>query len=220
MNSYPINSQNKVKRIANKADYSNETINAIIDEALFCHIGIIHDEKPVVIPTIHARMDDHLIFHGAIASRLINTSDQNDMCVTITLLDGLVIGRSHFHHSMNYRSVVLFGKGELISDLDERMEAFHVLSNHIAPGRWNDARKPNESELKQTAVLKMKIDSASAKISNKYPTDEDEDYALDYWAGIIPIDQTYGEPKNDPQLKDGIELPEYLKNYSRVASGL
>mgnify|MGYP000374312411 CR=1 FL=1 len=215
MNSYPIAQENKVKRIAEKAAYDKETIHQIIDEALFCHIGIIHDGKPVVIPTIHARTGDHLIFHGSKASRLIKSSDQNDICITITLLDGLVIGRSHFHHSMNYRSVVLFGKADIISDEQERIAAFHALSNHIAPGRWNDARKPNESELKQTAVLKMKIDSASAKISNKFPTDEEEDYELSYWAGIIPINQSFGEPKDDPQLKKGIEVPEYLKNYCR-----
>ncbi len=215
MNSYPITKNSKIKRIAEKATYDTETIHQIIDEALFCHIGIIHNDRPVVIPTIHARMNDHLMFHGSNASRLIKTSDQNDICVTITLLDGLVIGRSHFHHSMNYRSVVLFGKGEIIKDHEERMDAFHAISHHFAPGRWNDARKPNESELKQKAILKMKIDSASAKISNKFSTDEDEDYKLNYWAGIIPVNQTYGMPENDPHLKEGIILPEYLKNFKR-----
>jgi len=215
MNQYSINSINKVKRISKKADYSKKTIHQIIDEALFCHIGIIHNDKPIVIPTIHARMDDQLIFHGANASRLIRTSDQSNICVTITLLDGLVMARSHFHHSMNYRSVVLFGKAEIISDELERMNAFKAITEHIAPGRWNDARKPNEIELKQTAVLKMPIDNASAKIGSKFPIDEDDDYALDYWAGIIPVNQSYGEPENDPDLKDGIELPEYLKNYTR-----
>ncbi len=215
MNQYSINSINKVKRISEKADYSKKTIHAIIDEALFCHIGIIHNDKPIVIPTIHARMDDQLIFHGANASRLIRTSDQCNICVTITLLDGLVIARSHFHHSMNYRSVVLFGKAEIISDDLERMDAFKAITEHVSPGRWNDARKPNEIELKQTAVLKMPIDNASAKISEKFPSDEDDDYALDYWAGIIPVNQSYGEPENDPELKDGIELPEYLKGYTR-----
>lgn len=215
MNTFNISNRNKVKRISKKADYNKETIHAIIDEALFCHIGIIHNDKPVVIPTIHARMGNDLIFHGSNASRLINTSNQIDICVTITLLDGLVIGRSHFHHSMNYRSVVLFGQGEIITDKKERMDAFEAITEHIAPGRWNDARQPNEIELKKTAVLKMPIDDASAKISSKFPEDETEDYALDVWAGIIPITQSFGEPKNDPKLKDGIELPDYLKNYKR-----
>ncbi|MBC8323963.1 MAG: pyridoxamine 5'-phosphate oxidase family protein, partial [Candidatus Marinimicrobia bacterium] len=197
MNTFNISNRNKVKRISKKADYNKETIHAIIDEALFCHIGIIHNDKPVVIPTIHARMGNDLIFHGSNASRLINTSNQIDICVTITLLDGLVIGRSHFHHSMNYRSVVLFGQGEIITDKKKRMDAFEAITEHIAPGRWNDARQPNEIELKKTAVLKMPIDDASAKISSKFPEDETEDYALDVWAGIIPITQSFGEPKND-----------------------
>ena len=193
MNTFNISNRNKVKRISKKADYNKETIHAIIDEALFCHIGIIHNDKPVVIPTIHARMGNDLIFHGSNASRLINTSNQIDICVTITLLDGLVIGRSHFHHSMNYRSVVLFGQGEIITDKKKRMDAFEAITEHIAPGRWNDARQPNEIELKKTAVLKMPIDDASAKISSKFPEDETEDYALDVWAGIIPITQSFGE---------------------------
>ncbi len=215
MKEYSITNNNKVKRISKKADYSKETIRAIIDEALFCHIGIIHDGKPVVIPTIHARMGNDLIFHGSNVSRLIKSSHNNDMCVTITLIDGLVLARSHFHSSMNYRSVVLFGQGEIITDKKERMDAFEAITEHIAPGRWNDARQPNETELKQTAVLKMPIEDASAKISSKFPEDDEEDYELDVWAGIIPISQTFGEPKNDLQLNDGIECPDYLKNYTR-----
>ena len=215
MESYKITKQNKLIRISKKADYSKETIHAIIDEALFCHLGIIHDGKPVVIPTIHARMGNDLIFHGSGASRLIKSSHNTDMCVTITLMDGLVLARSHFNSSMNYRSGVLFGQGEMITDKKERMDAFEAITEHIAPGRWNDARQPNQIELKQTAVLKMPIDEASAKISSKFPEDETEDYDLNVWAGIIPINQTFGEPKDDPQLKDGIDLPEYLKKYNR-----
>jgi nitroimidazol reductase NimA-like FMN-containing flavoprotein (pyridoxamine 5'-phosphate oxidase superfamily) len=166
MNTYPVTGQNKVKRISEKADYSKETIHSIIDEALYCNIGIIQNGKPFVIPTIHARMGDSLVFHGSNASRLIKTSNNNNICVTITLLDGLVVARSHFHSSMNYRSVVLFGKGEIINDNIERMAAFKAIIEHFAPGRWNDARQPNEAELKQTAILKMTIDAASAKISS------------------------------------------------------
>ncbi len=220
MSSFSVEDRNKVKRISNKGDYSKETINAIIDEGLFCHLGIIHDGRPVVIPTIHARMGENLVFHGSNASRLIKASKENDMCVTITLLDGLVMARSLFNSSMNYRSVVLFGKGEIIEDHDERMDAFKAITDHIAPGRWDDARQPNETELKQTAVLKMPMDSASAKVSAGPPEDEDEDYDLNYWAGVIPITQVYGSPENDPLLKEWINVPEYLKDYSREASGL
>jgi len=215
MKTYPISNRNRVKRISNKSDYSKETVHAIIDEALFCHLGIIHDGKPVVIPTIHARMGDHIVFHGSNASRLLKISNNNEICVTITLLDGLVMARSLFNSSMNYRSAVIFGKGEIIKDHDERMAAFKSITDHIAPGRWDDARQPNNSELKQTSVVRMPIDEASAKISVGPPDDEDEDYALDYWAGVIPINQTYGEPESDPILQEGITIPDYLKNYCR-----
>ena len=215
MKTYPISNRNRVKRISNNSDYSKETVHAIIDEALFCHLGIIHDGKPVVIPTIHARMSDQIVFHGSNASRLLKISNNNEICVTITLLDGLVMARSLFNSSMNYRSAVIFGKGEIIKDHDERMAAFKSITDHIAPGRWDDARQPNNSELKQTSVVRMPIDEASAKISMGPPDDEDEDYALDYWAGVIPINQTYGEPESDPILQEGITIPDYLKNYYR-----
>ena len=215
MKTYPISNRNRVKRISNKSDYSKETVHAIIDEALFCHLGIIHDGKPVVIPTIHARMGDHIVFHGSNASRLLKISNNNEICVTITLLDGLVMARSLFNSSMNYRSAVIFGKGEIIKDHNERMAAFKSITDHIAPGRWDDARQPNNSELKQTSVVRMPIDEASTKISVGPPDDEDEDYALDYWAGVIPINQTYGEPESDPILQEGITIPGYLKNYCR-----
>jgi nitroimidazol reductase NimA-like FMN-containing flavoprotein (pyridoxamine 5'-phosphate oxidase superfamily) len=215
MKTYPISNRNRVKRISNKSDYSKETVHAIIDEALFCHLGIIHDGKPVVIPTIHARMGDQIVFHGSNASRLLKISNNNEICVTITLLDGLVMARSLFNSSMNYRSAVIFGKGEIIKDHNERMAAFKSITDHIAPGRWDDARQPNNSELKQTSVVRMPIDEASAKISMGPPDDEDEDYALDYWAGVIPINQTYGEPESDPILQEGITIPGYLKNYCR-----
>ena len=215
MKTYPISNRNRVKRISNNSDYSKETVHAIIDEALFCHLGIIHDGKPVVIPTIHARMGDQIVFHGSNASRLLKISNNNEICVTITLLDGLVMARSLFNSSMNYRSAVIFGKGEIIKDHVERMAAFKSITDHIAPGRWDDARQPNNSELKQTSVVRMPIDEASAKISMGPPDDEDEDYALDYWAGVIPINQTYGEPESDPILQEGITIPDYLKNYCR-----
>ena len=215
MKTYPISNRNRVKRISNNSDYSKESVHAIIDEALFCHLGIIHDGKPVVIPTIHARMGDQIVFHGSNASRLLKISNNNEICVTITLLDGLVMARSLFNSSMNYRSAVIFGKGEIIKDHDERMAAFKSITDHIAAGRWDDARQPNNSELKQTSVVRMPIDEASAKISMGPPDDEDEDYALDYWAGVIPINQTYGEPESDPILQEGITIPDYLKNYCR-----
>ncbi len=215
MNSYTPSKLNQIKRIPKKAEYSRKVIYQIIDEALYCHIGIIHENRPIVIPTIHTRVEDFLFIHGSNNSRLIKASNQNNMCVSITLMDGLVIARSLFHSTMHYRSVVLFGTGNLIQNEHERLEALKSISDHIVPGRWKDARQPNAKELKQTAIIKMPIDHASAKISSGPLKDEKEDYDSDFWAGIIPIKQTYDTPQPDPKLKRGIPIPSYLERYTR-----
>lgn len=215
MTSFPISEKNRIRRIPKKGNYSKEAVYKIIDEALICQIGIIQNGKPVVIPTIHARSGNVLFFHGSNASRLIKTSDKKDISVSITLLDGIVVARSLFHSSMNYRSVVLFGKGEIVKNKAERMKAFRAITEHLIPGRWNNSRLPNEKELKQTAILKMNIDEASAKISSKFPEDDEEDYNLDIWAGNIPIKQVFEKPVADPKLKKSTPLPDYIKNYKR-----
>ena len=208
---------NRVRRMPERGHYDADTIYPIIDEALICHVGFVEDGQPFVIPTIHARMGDALVLHGAKASRLLkHAAAGNDLCVTITILDGLVMARSVFHHSMNYRSAVLFGKGELIEDADERMRAFEVLTEHIMPGRWADARLPNDTELSATTLVRMPIDMASAKVRTGPPSDEDDDYSLDVWAGVVPIRRHFGEPIDDPKRTHDVAVPDYVRSYWRA----
>ena len=208
--------QNRVRRVAQRGHYDKETIYPIIDEALICHVGIVQDGIPIVIPTIHARDGDKIILHGAKASRLLkHVAAGHSVCVTITFLDGLVLARSSFHHSMNYRSVVLFGTGRVVEDAQEKMRALEILSEHLTPGRWEDARKPNVKEMKATAVVELTIESASAKIRTGPPGDDDEDYQLPVWAGVLPMQQQILPPVADPKLNEGTMLPDYIVNYSR-----
>jgi nitroimidazol reductase NimA-like FMN-containing flavoprotein (pyridoxamine 5'-phosphate oxidase superfamily) len=187
-----------------------------LDEALYCHVGFVQDGQPYVIPSIHARAGDDLLLHGATSSRLIrHIQEGHDVCVTITILDGLVLARSIYSHSMNYRSAVLFGKGRLIDDPEEAFRALEVISDHVMPGRWNDSREPNPNEMKATAVVSISIDHASAKVRTGPPNDEDEDYELPIWAGVLPVQQQYLDPQPDPQLSPEIPLPDYIKKYHR-----
>jgi len=208
--------RDRVQRGPHRAVYERDTIYKIMDEALYCHVGFVQDGQPYVIPSIHARDGDDLLLHGATTSRLIrHIQEGHDVCVTITILDGLVLARSIYSHSMNYRSAVLFGKGRLIDDPDEAYEALEVLSDHVMPGRWNDSREPNPNEMKATAVVSISIDSASAKVRTGPPNDEDEDYELPIWAGVLPIQQQYLDPQPDPKLSTEIPLPDYIKEYHR-----
>ncbi len=206
----------EVNRIPDRGFYDFETINKIIDEALYCHVSFVQEGHPFIIPTILARMHDHLVFHGAKASRLLKQiSSGKEIAVSVTILDGLVLARSVFHHSMNYRSVVIFGKGKLIKNKNEKLYALEAIINHIIPGRWNDARKPNEKELNATSVVSLKIDEASAKIRSGPPKDEEEDYDLPFWAGVIPLSRKFEQPKEDPKLKSEIHLPDYINKLIR-----
>jgi nitroimidazol reductase NimA-like FMN-containing flavoprotein (pyridoxamine 5'-phosphate oxidase superfamily) len=194
--------------------FAREQAYSILDEGLVCHVGITTDHGPVVIPTTYARMGDHLVIHGSPASRLLRAgADGVDVCVTVTLLDGLVLARSAFHHSMNYRSVVVFGRAEPIADLDAKRAAMDVLVEHIVPGRAQHARGPSEKELKGTLVLSLPLDEVSVKQRVGGPLDDDDDMALDIWAGVLPLFQTWGAPVAD----DGVELdpPPYVARYSR-----
>lgn len=207
----------KVNRIPERGFYDSDTINKIIDEALYCNISFVQDGRPFIIPTIHARMNDHLVFHGAKASRLLKQiSGGEEIAVSITILDGLVLARSVFHHSMNYRSVVIFGKGKLIENKNEKLNALEAITNHILPGRWDDARKPNEKELNATSVVSLKIDEASAKIRSGPPKDEEEDYDLPVWAGVLPLSKTFAQPEEDLKLKPGILLPDYIEKFIKL----
>ncbi|GMQ82743.1 MAG: pyridoxamine 5'-phosphate oxidase family protein [Rhodothermia bacterium] len=216
MSEFERTKRNRVTRLPERAKYDEESIFAIIDEALICHVGFVQDGKPIVIPTIHARDGNRLLLHGSSASRMLrHFKDGHDLCVTITLLDGLVLARSVFHHSMNYRSVVLFGNGRIVEDQDQKLRGLNVLTNHLIPGRWDDARQPSEKEMKATTLISMSIDEGSAKIRTGHPGDDAEDYDLPVWAGVIPIQQQALAPIDDERLTEGISAPEYVINYSR-----
>ena len=187
-----------VKRLPQRANYDRSTIHAILDEAFVCHLGFVVDGDPYVIPTNYARDGDRLILHGSPASRMLKTLREGvGVCVTVTILDGLVLARSAFHHSVNYRSVVLFGKATVIDDPEEKKEALRLFVEHVAPGRSTEARPPNDKELKQTLVLALAIEEVSAKIRTGPPVDDEEDYALPVWAGVIPLKLTHGDPIPD-----------------------
>lgn len=199
----------KVRRLPKRGNYDRETIHAILDEALVCHVGFVVDGAPVVIPTIHWREDDTLYVHGSAASRMLRSLKGGvDACVTVTLVDGLVLARSAFHHSMNYRSVVVFGKAREVTG-DEKISALDSLVEHVMKGRSRDVRPPNEIELKQTMVLALPLAEASAKIRTGGPVDDEEDYALPIWAGVVPLTLTRGEPIADVGVT--VERPEYLR---------
>jgi len=198
MTEIAVTDRTRVRRLSNRASYDVATIHAILDEALICHIGFAVEGRPVVIPTIHWRDGDRLYVHGSAASHMLRSLKGGvEACVTVTLLDGLVMARSAFHHSMNYRSVVVFGTAVEVTDREEKRRALERLVEHIAPGRSAEVRAPNESELRQTLVLSLPIEEASAKIRTGPPIDDDEDYALPVWAGVIPLRLERGEPVTD-----------------------
>ena len=206
-----------LKRLPKRASYDREVINSILDEGFICHVGFAVESKPFVIPTGYARVEDKLLIHGSQASRMLRTLSAGiEVCVTVTLLDGLVLARSAFHHSMNYRSIVIFGRATLIEDRTEKMSALLALSEHIIRDRWSHVRGPNESELRQTTVLSLPIDEASAKIRTGPPLDDEEDYGMEVWAGVLPLHLVAGQPIPDPRLIADIDPPDYVFNYSRA----
>ncbi len=206
----------RVVREPQRAVYDRATIYDILDEGFICHVGFAIDGQPHVIPTSYGRKDDMLYIHGSAASRMLRHANSGvPVCVTVTLLDGLVLARSIFNHSMNYRSVVVLGTAFAIEGLDEKLAALHALSEHILSGRWKDARQPNEQELKATTVLRLPIEEFSAKVRQGQPVDDEEDYSFSTWAGVIPLDMVAATPLSDSRLLEGISLPEYAKKYSR-----
>jgi uncharacterized protein len=206
----------KLKRLPKRGHFDRETVYGILDEGFICHVGFAPQGQPFVIPTGYARVDDKLYIHGSQASRMLRTlSGGLDACVTVTIIDGLVLARSAFHHSMNYRSVVIFGRAEIVEDREEKISALVALSEHFVRGRWADVREPNEEELLKTTVLELPLVEASAKVRTGPPLDDEEDYALPIWAGVVPLKLVAGEPINDPRLPEGIEIPEYARHYRR-----
>ncbi len=207
----------RVVREPQRAVYDREPVYRILDEGFLCHVGFTVEGQPFVIPTSYGRQGDSLVIHGSAASRMLRQMEEGvPVCITVTLLDGLVLARSVFNHSMNYRSVVVLGKATLVDDPQEKLSALRVLSEHILPGRWDDARQPNEQEMKATSVLRVPIEEFSAKVRTGPPVDDEEDYSFPTWAGVIPLEMKAGAPVDDARLEAGRKIPEYLKNYSRA----
>lgn len=216
MDSYEVSKRNRVRLLPDRGRYDRDTVHAIIDAALLCHVGFVDDGQPVVIPTLHARKGDLLYLHGSRGNAMLkHVQSGNPVCVTITHIDGIVLARSAFHHSVNYRSAVLFGTGRLLDDPAEKMAALELLTEHVAPGRWNDTRLPTGKELNLTSVIELHIQSASAKIRTGPPKDDEADYALPHWAGVLPFRQELLAPIADPKLPEGIPVPDYIVHYAR-----
>ncbi|MGA7381630.1 MAG: pyridoxamine 5'-phosphate oxidase family protein [Terriglobales bacterium] len=206
----------RLVREADRAVYDRAAACRILDEGFICHVGFVVDGQPFVIPTGYGRVGDNLYIHGSAASRMLRNLDQGvAVCVTVTLLDGLVLARSIFNHSMNYRSVVVLGTAVAVQDSAEKLEALRRLSEHILPGRWAESRQPNEKEIKATLVMRLPITEFSAKVRQGAPIDDEEDYAFPTWAGVIPLRMVAGAPIDDPRLMAGQVAPEYAKRYSR-----
>ncbi len=212
----PPSDRTRVRRLAERGRYDRATIDAILDEGLVCHLGVVVDGEPHVIPTLHARIGDHLYVHGAVANFVLRTLDAGGaVCATVTLLDGLVLARSAFHHSVNYRSVVVFGRAERVTDPEEKWAALSAFVEHVVPGRSRDTRPPTPTELRSTMVLRLPLDEASAKVRTGGPKEEPEDLALDHWGGVVPLHLVAGEPVPDDHVPAGGEVPAYLHDYSR-----
>ncbi len=203
----------RVKRGHLRANYEKQTIHDILDAMPICHVSYILDGAPVVTPTLQWRQGNHVYWHGSSASRMIKKSAKNQVCMAVTILDGMVLARSAFHHSVNYRSVTLFGKASVVDDPVKAEASLRTMVEHLFPGRWELLREMTDKELKATTVLSMPIDEASAKIRSGPPVDDDEDYELPIWAGVIPISHSIDMPENDPRILAGVEMPDHTKNF-------
>jgi uncharacterized protein len=206
MNTYIPTQRTKVRRLSKRAVYDKAQVHAILDEGFLCHVGFVQDGQPFVIPTLYARSGETLYMHGSGASRMLKTLAQGvDVCVTVTLVDGYVLARSAFHHSMNYRSVTVLGQARLVADETEKLAALRVITDHVVPQRWDEVRGPNELEMKQTIVLALALEEVSAKVRAGPPSDDDEDYALPIWAGVVPVRTQLGEPTGDGRVLPGVQ---------------
>ena len=216
MNEIPQTQRTTLKRLPKRGSFNREVVNAILDEGFVCHVGFVAEGKPVVIPTGYARVAESVIIHGSQASRMLRTLGQGiDVCVTVTLIDGLVLARSAFHHSMNYRSVVIFGRALVIEERADKIAALRALSEHMIAGRWDEVRGPSERELQQTTVLSVPLNEASAKIRTGQPVDDDEDYGLPIWAGVIPLRVAADPPVPDPRLASALKIPQHVLSYRK-----
>jgi uncharacterized protein len=213
---FPVTDRTRVVREANRAVYDRDAIYKILDEGFVCHVGLTIEGQPFVIPTMFARLDDHLYFHGSAASRMLRGASSGlPVCITVTLLDGLVLARSVFNHSMNYRSVVALGHATLISDPAEKLRALQAFTERLIPGRWNDARQPNEKELKATSILRLPLNEVSAKVRTGGVEDDADDYAFPVWAGIVPLRLAADAPVRDDRCDLAIPTPPYASSFKR-----
>ena len=218
MESYEKQDKNKVKRVPKRASYDKSAVYEILDDNFLCHVAFNSDETPFVIPTIYGRKGDSIYLHGSVKSRLMNKVKEGiPVCISVAMVDGLVLARSVFHHSANYRSVVLFGSAIELTGEKEKMDAFEVITENVLKGRWNEARQPSKKEMDVTAVMEVKIATASAKIRTGGPVDEKLDYDLDVWAGVLPIQKTYGSPVTDELSKKEIDIsPSVISEVERL----
>lgn len=220
MTQFTKTTRNWIKRLPKRGHYDRQTVYRILDEALICHIGFVEGGQPYVIPINFARMGDTIVLHGAKASRLLKHIEAgHPICVEATIVDGLVLARSVFHHSVNYRSVVLFGKGRLVEEEGEKLAALRAVVEHLIPGRWEEARLPNRKELRATHVVSIPIDEASAKVRVGPAADDPEDLSRPVWAGILPLAETPLAPNPDDLQPAGITLPDYIAGYTRKREG-
>jgi nitroimidazol reductase NimA-like FMN-containing flavoprotein (pyridoxamine 5'-phosphate oxidase superfamily) len=206
METYSPTERTQVRRRHLRGVYDKEQVHAILDEGFICHVGFVIDGQPFVIPTAYARSGEQIYIHGSAASRLMKGKEV-DVCLTVTLLDALVVARSSFHTSMNYRSVVAMGTARLVTDIDQKREALRLFTNHVIAGRWEQAKQPTDQELKATSVLSLPLEEVSAKIRTGPPIDDEEDHALPIWGGVVPVIQSFGEPVPDEHALPGIEPP-------------
>jgi uncharacterized protein len=217
MSTFAPTPRTRVRRAPKRASYERAAVEAILDEALVCHLAFVHDGHPFCIPTLHARVGDRVYVHGSAASRMVRTlAGGAPACLTVTLVDGLVLARSAFHHSMNYRSAVVVGTLRAVDDPAERERALEAFTDGLVPGRWPEIRWPNRKELKATSVLAMSLDEASAKVRTGDPVDDEEDYALPVWAGVVPLALTAGPPVPDPRLPAGTPVPAHVEALCRA----
>ena len=214
--SYSPTERTQVRRRSQRGVYDKAQVHAILDEGFVCHVGFAIDGQPFVIPTAYARSGEQIHIHGSPAGRLMK-SKEVDVCLTVTLVDGLVLARSAFHTSMNYRSVVVLGTARLVTDIEEKREALRCFTNHVIAGRWEQAKQPTEQELKATSVLALTLEEVSAKIRSGPPIDDEEDYALPVWGGVIPVAQILGEPLPDGRVLEGIAAPVLVSGAARAS---
>ena len=215
-----LTKRTELHRIPNRGSRDWETINQILDAGFLAHVGFCVDGQPFIIPTLYGRDGEKLYLHGSAVSRMLQELETGiPTCVTVTLVDGLVLARSAFHHSMNYRSVVAFGSARKIADPGQKVESLRIISEHIIPGRWADVRKPSEKELKATTVLEFSISEASSKVRSGPPLDDENDYDLPVWAGVLPLAITSRPPVPDDRLIKGVTLPDYVRRYDSRING-